>query len=279
MRFWIAGAVIALAVSGSASARGSHSVSGYFRSNGTYVAPHYQTNPDSSRANNWSTVGNVNPYTGAAGTKPLYGSYAPAPVALPHLAPSYSPSSASTPSPSAICRDGSPSFSTNHSGTCSHHGGGRSVALRSWVLIAAVTFTTAAMAAPPTAPAPKDNEAPVELNGWFYLGLASHDIYFTRAARPSSYPRIWLRRETKVGFLWSGRLYRSVASLQEVNCDTNQVRSLSSTAYLHSNLIGDNAEIGTTGWDYAVPGSVGEHIADRACGREPDAEPAATTPN
>lgn len=45
------------------------SVKGYYRSNGTYVAPHYRSNPDGNVYNNWSTKGNVNPYTGKAGTK------------------------------------------------------------------------------------------------------------------------------------------------------------------------------------------------------------------
>jgi hypothetical protein len=36
------------------------------------VAPHYQTNPNTTRLDNWSTRGNVNPYTGAMGTKPAY---------------------------------------------------------------------------------------------------------------------------------------------------------------------------------------------------------------
>lgn len=40
---------------------------GYVTKNGTYVAPHYQTAPDSTRQNNYSTQGNVNPYTGQAG--------------------------------------------------------------------------------------------------------------------------------------------------------------------------------------------------------------------
>lgn len=43
-------------------------VQGYCRGNGTYVAPHYRTAPDGNPYNNWSTVGNVNPYTGKAGT-------------------------------------------------------------------------------------------------------------------------------------------------------------------------------------------------------------------
>lgn len=49
---------------------GSHSVSGYTRQDGTYVAPHMQTNPNSTRNDNWSTRGNINPYTGQYGTKP-----------------------------------------------------------------------------------------------------------------------------------------------------------------------------------------------------------------
>lgn len=49
-------------------------VNGYFRSDGTYVQPHYRSNPDSSRLNNWSTQGNVNPHTGKEGTVDPYGS-------------------------------------------------------------------------------------------------------------------------------------------------------------------------------------------------------------
>ena len=43
-------------------------VNGYYKSNGTYVQPHYRSDPDSSVSNNWSTKGNVNPYTGKTGT-------------------------------------------------------------------------------------------------------------------------------------------------------------------------------------------------------------------
>lgn len=52
---------------------GSHSISGYTRSNGTHVAPSHATNPNATRNNNYSTKGNVNPYTGKAGTKPRDG--------------------------------------------------------------------------------------------------------------------------------------------------------------------------------------------------------------
>jgi len=44
-------------------------VRGYFRRNGTYVAPYVRTSPNSTKDDNWSTKGNVNPYTGKAGTK------------------------------------------------------------------------------------------------------------------------------------------------------------------------------------------------------------------
>jgi hypothetical protein len=44
------------------------SVSGYTRSDGTYVAPHYRSAPDGSFDNNWSTLGNINPHTGRLGT-------------------------------------------------------------------------------------------------------------------------------------------------------------------------------------------------------------------
>ena len=55
--------------SSSSSGSGSHSISGHVRSNGSYVAPSHATNPNGTRTDNWSTKGNVNPYTGKAGTK------------------------------------------------------------------------------------------------------------------------------------------------------------------------------------------------------------------
>ena len=48
---------------------GDHYVRGYFRSDGTYVQGHYQTNPDGSFWNNYSSYGNFNPYTGRKGYK------------------------------------------------------------------------------------------------------------------------------------------------------------------------------------------------------------------
>lgn len=43
-------------------------VSGYFKKNGTYVAPHYRSNPDGNPYNNYSFPGNTNPYTGKTAT-------------------------------------------------------------------------------------------------------------------------------------------------------------------------------------------------------------------
>lgn len=48
---------------------GSHSVKGYIKKDGTYVAPHQQTNPNETQRDNWSSKPNVNPYTGKEGTK------------------------------------------------------------------------------------------------------------------------------------------------------------------------------------------------------------------
>jgi hypothetical protein len=54
---------------GSGSNPSSHQVDGYTRNNGTYVAPHYQTNPNNTQMDNYGTRGNVNPYTGVTGTR------------------------------------------------------------------------------------------------------------------------------------------------------------------------------------------------------------------
>ena len=53
------------------SSGGSHSVLAHVTRSGKYVSPHRATNRDSSKRNNWSTRGNVNPYTGKPGTKQL----------------------------------------------------------------------------------------------------------------------------------------------------------------------------------------------------------------
>lgn len=70
-------AILAVAVTAPVCAKESHAVRGYTRKDGTYVAPHRATNPDSTRMNNWSTRGNVNPYTGKIGTVDPYKPSAP----------------------------------------------------------------------------------------------------------------------------------------------------------------------------------------------------------
>ena len=50
--------------------KGSHvQVKSYTTKNGKHVNGHKRTNPDKAKSNNWSTRGNVNPYTGKEGTK------------------------------------------------------------------------------------------------------------------------------------------------------------------------------------------------------------------
>jgi Putative peptidoglycan binding domain len=43
-------------------------VRGYYKSNGTYVEPHYRSAPNGTKSDNFSTYGNVNPYTGKEST-------------------------------------------------------------------------------------------------------------------------------------------------------------------------------------------------------------------
>lgn len=61
---------LALLFSASSEARGSVRVKSYARKDGTYVPAHRRTSANSTKADNWSTKGNVNPYTGKKGSKP-----------------------------------------------------------------------------------------------------------------------------------------------------------------------------------------------------------------
>lgn len=60
--------IAVLAISIAAPVAAQVRVKGYVRSDGTYVAPHVRSAPDNSVLNNYSTVPNVNPYTGRPGT-------------------------------------------------------------------------------------------------------------------------------------------------------------------------------------------------------------------
>ncbi|WP_200945677.1 hypothetical protein [Burkholderia sp. Leaf177] len=55
--------------SGSGMYGNDQQVNGYSRSNGTYVEPYHRTEADSNPYNNYSSQGNVNPYTGQVGHK------------------------------------------------------------------------------------------------------------------------------------------------------------------------------------------------------------------
>lgn len=46
-------------------------VEGYYRKDGTCVQPHYRSSPNSTKLDNYSSKGNVNPYTGVEGTKKI----------------------------------------------------------------------------------------------------------------------------------------------------------------------------------------------------------------
>ncbi len=59
---------LALGFALSATAKTVH-VRAHVTKTGTYVPAHVRTAPDHSKANNWSSKPNVNPYTGKAGTK------------------------------------------------------------------------------------------------------------------------------------------------------------------------------------------------------------------
>lgn len=55
---------------GTAQSNGSSThVRSYTKKDGTYVAPHQRSAPNHTKTDNYSTKGNVNPYTGKPGTK------------------------------------------------------------------------------------------------------------------------------------------------------------------------------------------------------------------
>lgn len=70
MRCWLALLGIVLFISTNVLA--DISVRGYTKGNGTYVLPHYRSDPNGSKFDNYSTKGNINPHTGEKGTKDPY---------------------------------------------------------------------------------------------------------------------------------------------------------------------------------------------------------------
>ena len=63
--------IIATSLIISTASQAEH-VNGYTRQDGTYVQPYQRTAPNSTRMDNYSTIGNSNPYTGKAGTVDPY---------------------------------------------------------------------------------------------------------------------------------------------------------------------------------------------------------------
>lgn len=59
---------LALAAAFATPALADQFVNGYTRKDGTYVQPHYRSNPDGTTLNNYSAPGNINPYTGNSGS-------------------------------------------------------------------------------------------------------------------------------------------------------------------------------------------------------------------
>lgn len=92
IRFALA-VLVCLSVS-SLSVAADH-VRGYVTHNGTYVAPHYRSHADGNFYNNWSTYGNVNPYTGSYGTRHYpshtYGGYSVPSYSYPSYQSYYTP--------------------------------------------------------------------------------------------------------------------------------------------------------------------------------------------
>ena len=70
-------------------------VRGYVRPDGTYVQPHYQSSPNQTKTDNYSSQGNINPYTGQRGTVDPYRNDPP----KLYNPPAYTPPSYNTYSP------------------------------------------------------------------------------------------------------------------------------------------------------------------------------------
>ncbi len=61
----------------------------------------------------------------------------------------------------------------------------------------------------------------------------------------------------------------SVKTLREYNCKTGQFRNLSRTVFEKPDFSGDIADLGPTGWEYAIRGSLGEDALNYACKNAP----------
>jgi len=89
-------ATLILALSAGAAMAQTY-VDPHLRKDGTYVPGHYRTAPNSTLTDNYSTKGNVNPYTGQAGTVDPYKVQTP-------KAPSYGTNCGYTSKGNYVCR-------------------------------------------------------------------------------------------------------------------------------------------------------------------------------
>lgn len=69
MKFFLKMVLLGAGLSCASASLADVYVHGYTRSDGTYVEPHHRSDPDRTDLNNWSTIGNTNPYTGKPGWK------------------------------------------------------------------------------------------------------------------------------------------------------------------------------------------------------------------
>lgn len=65
--FIVMGLIVTLGLAGLAEAK-TVRVKGGLTKSGTYRMPSHRTSPNRSKHDNWSTKGNLNPYTGKRGT-------------------------------------------------------------------------------------------------------------------------------------------------------------------------------------------------------------------
>ena len=100
-------------------------VHGYFRKDGTYVPSHKRTEPNARFDDNWTTKGNVNPYTGKPGTRNWFARnwwIFPTVGALIGTGFLLHRSTGGTLG-GIPCNDGTISQAQHRQGACSHHGG------------------------------------------------------------------------------------------------------------------------------------------------------------
>lgn len=65
----LSAAIFTLAIAASNTEASDTRVKGYTKKDGTYVQPHYRSKSNGKFYDNYSTLGNSNPYTGKSGSR------------------------------------------------------------------------------------------------------------------------------------------------------------------------------------------------------------------